>query len=982
MRPYVCFLMMGLVALFAFDGYGQQLASTNAVDEQIMTRPNEEFVALADALAELEDNYDVHIVYEDDVVQGRLAPQYASTAASFQEALHQVLGENPLAYKKVGARTVVLSPREAPPVTPPQQVGGTIKGAVHDDNGEPMPLAQVFLKGTTIGDAADDNGYYEITNVPPGAYTVTARVIGYTTETASVTVSEGDVIEQDFRLSVDILAMDEIVTTGSRNPQVKLESSVAITTINVEEIREKAPRNTADLLKAIPGFYVESSGGEGGNNLFARGIPADGSFRYVQMQEDGLPVFEDGELMFANADLLMRVDETVEVMEGVRGGTSSIFASNAPGGIINFISKTGGNQLGGLVKTTVGDYGMFRTDVNYGGPLGEDWRFNIGGFYRYDNGIRDPGFAANRGGQVKANVTRFFEDGYLRFNFKHLNERNIFYLPVPLQDKDDPDEIPGFDANSGTLTSIEANHLRAPMPGGGIFEKFLDDGMNPVITAFGGQLSYDFGDGWNLTNTFRNTVIDHNFNAIFSLSDPIFADRFIEDNLPAGATNPILSFARTGEVINNPLQLNGNGLLVETGWWAVEMDMRNFANLAQLTKQVDRHSLTLGGYFSDYNADSFWYWHDILSEVADAPRLVDLAATGPDGEEIPVTFNGFSRFGSTYNNFNIQTIVAAGYINDEWQAAENLRIDAGLRVEHQKSRGTVEDSDTFDIRGQAGSQFGNSLALANVNFGTGDFSTFDLDWTEAAVTLGANYTVSSNLAFYGRGSKGFRMPDDNQIFFNLGTQEARDRIEVEDIWQVEGGVKFSSRNLAVFGALFFNTFDNLPFSDEVVDPVTGDITTATRFAGSRTFGLELETIARYEGLQVNLTGTIQDAEYEDFGDFSGNSVRRIPDIYLTLTPSYSYDRFKIYGSWRYFDDRFTDDANQGVLPSFSEFGAGVLYKITNRLTANVTGANLTNTIGLTEGNPRVDSQTDPRNFFFMARPILGRSFNFGFTYKL
>ena len=160
--------------------------------------------------------------------------------------------------------------------------------------------------------------------------------------------------------------------TGQATPRKKLESSVAITTIDPKKIARIAPRNTADLLKAIPGFYVESSGGEGGNNLFTRGIPADGSFRYVSVQEDGLPVFAAPECMFMNIDLIVRVDQNLDRLEGVRGGSASIFASNAAGGIINYISKTGGNRFGGSAKFSVGDYGMFRTDLEFGGPISEN----------------------------------------------------------------------------------------------------------------------------------------------------------------------------------------------------------------------------------------------------------------------------------------------------------------------------------------------------------------------------------------------------------------------------------------------------------------------------------------------------------------------------------------------------------------------------------------------------------------------------------
>ena len=127
----------------------------------------------------------------------------------------------------------------------------------------------------------------------------------------------------------------------------------------------------------------------------------------------------------------------------------------ASGGIINFISKTGGSEFEGTGKLSSGDYGLFRTDLNLGGPINERLRYNIGGFYRYDEGIRSPGFPANRGGQIKANLTSLREKGYVRAYYKHLDDRNLFLLPIPLKNPDDPEEIPGFDANYGTYASLK-----------------------------------------------------------------------------------------------------------------------------------------------------------------------------------------------------------------------------------------------------------------------------------------------------------------------------------------------------------------------------------------------------------------------------------------------------------------------------------------------------------------------------------------------
>ena len=75
-----------------------------------------------------------------------------------------------------------------------------------------------------------------------------------------------------------------------------------------------------------------------------RGFPiSTGGGKFMQIQEDGLPVTEFGDIAFGNTDIFIRFDESVERIESIRGGSASTFASNAPGGIINFISKSKNN---------------------------------------------------------------------------------------------------------------------------------------------------------------------------------------------------------------------------------------------------------------------------------------------------------------------------------------------------------------------------------------------------------------------------------------------------------------------------------------------------------------------------------------------------------------------------------------------------------------------------------------------------------------
>lgn len=865
---------------------------------------------------------------------------------------------------------------------------GTVKGKVTDQDGSPLFAANVILSGTTFGAATDMEGRYSIKGVPAGTYDLKISMVGFAPQEFSITVSDGQTTEQNAVLQEDILNMESVVITGTSNPKTKLQSSVAITTMPAKQIENYAPRNTADLLKAVPGFYVESSGGEGGNNLFARGIPADGSFRYVSMQEDGLPLFTSPEMMFLNIDLLMRVDGTIDRMESVRGGSGSIYASNAAGGIINFISKRGGPEFSGSTKFTVGDYGLFRTDVEFGGPISDNLRYHIGGFYRSDDGIRDPGFRANDGGQIKASLSYLMDRGHIRVKAHFLNDKNVFYLPVPLQGLDE--ELPGFDANYGTMTSADFNLLKVTKPTGGVQEETLDKGMNPKYFSFSGEISYDIGDKWIVTDKFKKSIIDHQFNAIFSLNDPSTAADYAAG---AGVTNPMWTYARgkgAGDILNIS-NLNGNGLVTEVGWWAVSMPLEDFINELTLAKTFGNHNLTLGYFFSYDKQRSTWWWHNVLTEITDQPRALDLwddvdgDGNFTEGTDYYVTHDGYAKYGSNYLNYQLTNTVNALYFNDEFSLTDQLTFDAGVRYEMGTISGWTENTKKYDMGNE------NTKADDAVLYGDNTYEAWAFEYDELAFSIGVNYAFNDKFALFARGSNGYRAPDDNNLVFDNASNP-----KVEDIYQYEVGAKYSSPNLAFFITGFYSLFNDFPFSDEQLLS-DGTVRPVTRFADSYTIGSELEVIAKYKGFMVNLTGTIQNPTYQDYTytqindpanagddvtfDFDGNQVRRIPQIYFTLTPSYSYKGFSINAALQYFGERYTDDANSAdaVLPAFFQLNAGASYKHQN-ITFAVRAANLTNEIGLTEGNPRTESIIAGQKAFRMARPILGRSVTFSVQY--
>src|SRR5262249_56594997 len=164
----------------------------------------------------------------------------------------------------------------------------------------------------------------------------------------------------------------------------------------------------------------------------ARGTSMRGDgFSSIATYEDGLPVQHDGGLDWFNTDESFRLDETTQRLEAVRGGPSSIFASYAPGGVMNFITRKGSDKFESLLKLQAGDYGYGRGDFWVGGPVA-GLRVGFGGFYRKDHGVRDPGFDADKGGQLRFSVGKDFDNGSIDFNVKRLDDNVIFYLGVPL----------------------------------------------------------------------------------------------------------------------------------------------------------------------------------------------------------------------------------------------------------------------------------------------------------------------------------------------------------------------------------------------------------------------------------------------------------------------------------------------------------------------------------------------------------------------
>ena len=196
------------------------------------------------------------------------------------------------------------------------------------------------------------------------------------------------------------------------------------------------------------------------------------------------------------------------------------------------------------------------------------------------------------------------------------------------------------------------------------------------------------------------------------------------------------------------------------------------------------------------------------------------------------------------------------------------------------------------------------------------------------------------------------------------------------------GYKASLDTLVVFATLFQTEFDNVPFTD-----ILANGSTVVRRAETRTRGIELEgEFQPFDSLGVRFSITQQDLEYLNFSgsatDNTGNTIRRIPKTMARITPTYTFmdGAARAYFTYSYMGKRFANDENTIVLPNYTKLDAGVMFDA-GPWTFQVTGDNLTDEIGLTEGNPRTDVGASGVGNIYMVRPLFGRSFTGSVTYR-
>ncbi|MDQ1610650.1 MAG: vitamin transporter [Pyrinomonadaceae bacterium] len=249
----------------------------------------------------------------------------------------------------------------------------TINGRVTDTQGAGVAGAVVTLYARApqlrrLTAVADAGGAYRFESLAAGEYLIEADARGFAPTVAQkVRVERGRATTLDLALEVAGVRA-QVVVTAADTPQPVDEVSKAITTIGAGELDERDEYALSEALRAVPGLRVQQLGGPGAFvTIKTRGLRNQDTAVLI----DGLrfrdPASERGDASGYLSDLHATNVSRVEVL---RGSGSSLYGTNAIGGVVNIITDEGGAPLRGSLLAEGGGLGLFRGRAQLAGGTG------------------------------------------------------------------------------------------------------------------------------------------------------------------------------------------------------------------------------------------------------------------------------------------------------------------------------------------------------------------------------------------------------------------------------------------------------------------------------------------------------------------------------------------------------------------------------------------------------------------------------------
>lgn len=259
----------------------------------------------------------------------------------------------------------------------------SITGSVTFNN-EPLPFASVFLQNSTRGSMANEDGLFEIANVPNGDYVIIASFTGFKQQKQKIRISNGNV-NIDFNLE-ESEALDEIVITGTLKAVSRLESAVPVEIYTPTFLKKNPTPNIFEALQNVNGVRPQINCNVcNTGDIHINGL--EGPYTLVLI--DGMPIVSGLSTVYGLSGIPNSLIEQIEI---VKGPASSLYGSEAVGGLINIITKLPENTSKLAVDGFISGWGEANLDLGFKTNLGSKTTALTGiNYFNYSNPVDNNG---------------------------------------------------------------------------------------------------------------------------------------------------------------------------------------------------------------------------------------------------------------------------------------------------------------------------------------------------------------------------------------------------------------------------------------------------------------------------------------------------------------------------------------------------------------------------------------------------------------
>ena len=233
----------------------------------------------------------------------------------------------------------------------------TLQGKVVDEDGQPVLCATVRLEKTTIGAVTNGKGEFVFKDVPNGEYVMRTSRMDFETQKQNVNQMDRNLL---IRLKKSYLNLNEVVVTGTGTYHRLKDTPVPVEVITAKEIANTGALNFEDALSALSTSITT----KGAYNIVMNGLRN----KQILILVDGKRLAGD----VGGDNDLERIDmSNIKRIEVVKGGASSLYGSEAMGGVINIITNTPQSSMDIVSATRISKYGQFNQNVNVGFKVGK-----------------------------------------------------------------------------------------------------------------------------------------------------------------------------------------------------------------------------------------------------------------------------------------------------------------------------------------------------------------------------------------------------------------------------------------------------------------------------------------------------------------------------------------------------------------------------------------------------------------------------------